>query len=278
MICRHYIANPLLGLVRRHAPQAQLWFDTVDLHYLREERLAALENSSSLAATAAQTRAQELGVIQACDLTFVVSPVEQDILARELPAKAVQVLSNIHEPLAVTPGFAEREGLLFVGGFQHPPNVDAVTWFVREVWPLVRAQAPDMRARIVGSKMPESLRQLAGDGIEILGFVPDIEPLLARSRVSIAPLRYGAGVKGKVNQAMSHGLPVVATSMAVEGMNLQDGTHVLVGDTPQAFARAVLQLDQDPQLWQHLVEGGKANVRQMFSREVARQTLARLLG
>lgn len=277
MICRHYIASPLVECVRRHAPQAQLWFDTVDLHYLREERLAALENSPQLAATAAQTKVQELGVIKACDLTFVVSPVEQGILAQELPGKPVEILSNIHEPLDQTPGYAEREGLLFVGGFQHPPNVDAVTWFVREVWPLVRAEAPDMHVRIVGSKMPESLRQLAGNGVEILGFVEDIDPLLASSRISIAPLRYGAGVKGKVNQAMSHGLPVVATPMAVEGMNLIDGTHVLVGDTPAAFAAAVLRLYRDPQLWQQLVDGGKANVRQVFSRDVARQTLARLL-
>ena len=277
MICRHYIASPLVECVRRHAPQAQLWFDTVDLHYLREERLAALENSPQLAATAAQTKVQELGVIKACDLTFVVSPVEQGILAQELPGKPVEILSNIHEPLDQTPGYAEREGLLFVGGFQHPPNVDAVTWFVREVWPLVRAEAPDMHVRIVGSKMPESLRQLAGNGVEILGFVEDIDPLLASSRISIAPLRYGAGVKGKVNQAMSHGLPVVATPMAVEGMNLIDGTHVLVGDTPAAFAAAVLRLYRDPQLWQQLVDGGKGNVRQVFSRDVAHKTLARLL-
>jgi GT2 family glycosyltransferase/glycosyltransferase involved in cell wall biosynthesis len=277
MICRHYIARPLVNLVRRHAPQARLWFDTVDLHYLREERLAALEHSPQIAATAAQTRVQELGVIRDSDITFVVSPVEQGILAREAPGSRIEILSNIHEPLEQTPGHAEREGLLFVGGFQHPPNVDAVHWFVREVWPLVRARLPELQVRIVGSKMPENLRELAGNGVEVLGFVQDIDPLLASSRISIAPLRYGAGVKGKVNQAMSHGLPVVATSMAVEGMDLIEGAHVLVGDTPEDFAQAVLRLYNDPGLWQRLVEGGKANVRQVFSREVVRQTLHRLL-
>jgi glycosyltransferase involved in cell wall biosynthesis len=277
MICRHYIASPLIAAVRQHAPQAQLWFDTVDLHYLREERLAALEQSSHLADVAAVTKQQELGVIAACDLTFVVSPVEQALLAQTLPDAQVAILSNIHEPLDHTPGFSEREGLLFVGGFQHPPNVDAVTWFVQEVWPLVHAQAPEIIVRVVGSKMPDTLRSLAGPGIEILGFVQDIDPLLAQSRISIAPLRYGAGVKGKVNQAMSHGLPVVATPAAVEGMDLTHGEHVLVADTPTVYAQEIIRLYNDPALWQHLVDGGKANVAKTFSRNVAREELKRQL-
>jgi GT2 family glycosyltransferase/glycosyltransferase involved in cell wall biosynthesis len=277
MICRHYIANPLIAAVRQHAPQAQLWFDTVDLHYLREERLAALEQSSHLADVAAATKQQELRVMAACDLTLVVSPVEQALLAQTLPDVKVAILSNIHEPLDQTPGYSEREGLLFVGGFQHPPNVDAVTWFVQEVWPLVHAQAPEVNLRVVGSKMPDSLRSLAGPGIEILGFVQDIDPLLAQSRISIAPLRYGAGVKGKVNQAMSHGLPVVATPAAVEGMDLTHGEHVLVADSPAVYAQEIIRLYNDPLLWQHLVDGGKANVAKTFSRDVAREELARQL-
>ena len=277
MICRHYIASPLIAAVRQHAPQAQLWFDTVDLHYLREERMATLEQSSRLANVAAVTKQQESGVIASCDLTFVVSPVEQAILAQTLPDAKIAILSNIHEPLDHTPGFSEREGLLFVGGFQHPPNVDAVTWFVQEVWPLVHAQAPEINVRIVGSKMPDNLRSLAGPGIEILGFVQDIDPLLAQSRISIAPLRYGAGVKGKVNQAMSHGLPVVATPAAVEGMDLTHGAHVLVADTPLAYAQEIIRLYNDPVLWQQLVEGGKTNIGKNFSRDVARQVLAKHL-
>lgn len=277
MISRHYIARPLIKVVRQHAPQAQLWFDTVDLHYLREERLAALEQSSRLADVAAVTKQQELDVIASCDLTFVVSPVEQTLLAHALPDAKVAILSNIHEPLANTANYNEREGLLFVGGFQHPPNVDAVTWFVQEVWPLLHAQAPEIQVRIVGSKMPDTLRSLASPGIEILGFVQDIDPLLAQSRISIAPLRYGAGVKGKVNQAMSHGLPVVATPAAVEGMDLIHGEQVLVADTPLAYAQEIVRLYNDPVLWQKLVEGGKINVAKTFSRDVAREVLARQL-
>lgn len=274
-LCRHYIAVQHIGTVRKHAPQAQIWFDTVDLHYLREERLADLQQSASLREVAAVTRRQELGVIDQSDLTFVVSHVEQTLLAKGNPERRVEILSNIHEPIPDTPTFHNRNGLLFVGGFQHPPNVDAVHWFVREIWPLL--EVPNVTLKIVGSKMPESLRALEQPGIEVLGFVADIEPLLLSSKISIAPLRYGAGVKGKVNQAMSFGLPVVATSAGVEGMHLVHGHNVLVADTPQAFAAEVGRLLSDELLWQKLATGGKLNVSKTFSRDVARATLQRVL-
>jgi glycosyltransferase involved in cell wall biosynthesis len=277
IFCRHYIATQYMDVVRQHAPQAKIWFDTVDLHYLREERLAALQQSPQLAEVAATTRKQELAVIQNSDLTFVVSPVEMDILKLAVPGSQVAILSNIHEPMVDTPSFKQRNGLLFVGGFQHPPNVDAVQWFIREVWPLLIAMLPEASLTIVGSKMPESLRELQQPGIDILGFVPDIDPLLLSCRISIAPLRYGAGVKGKVNQAMSFGLPVVATPAAVEGMNLSHGHNAMVAQTPQAFAEAIVQLHGDEALWNTLVAGGKANVQQTFSRDVARNTLRSLL-
>lgn len=277
MLCRHYIAAPLVTAVRQYAPQAQLWFDTVDLHYLREQRLAELEQSQTMMRTAEQTREQEQGVMRASDLTLVVSPVEQAELAKALPETRVRIVSNIHDVQAQRVGFAARQGLLFVGGFQHPPNIDAVQWFVTEVWPQIRLKAPDMVVRIVGSKMPDTLRRLAGDGVEMLGFVEDIEPLLQSSRLSIAPLRYGAGVKGKVNQAMAHGLPVVATPMAVEGMGLTPGENVLVAASANDFADAVLRLYSDEALWNRLAVQGLKNVEDIFSSHVARQTLQGLL-
>jgi GT2 family glycosyltransferase/glycosyltransferase involved in cell wall biosynthesis len=277
IFCRHYIANQYVGQVRQYAPQARIWFDTVDLHYLREERLAELQQSAKLAEIAADTKRQELGVMEQSDLTFVVSPVELGILAQAVPSARVEILSLIHEPVADTPDFKKRNGLLFVGGFQHPPNVDAVNWFIKEVWPLLIVELPDISLRVVGSKMPDSMRELAQPGIEILGFVQDIDPLLHSSKVSIAPLRYGAGVKGKVNQALSYGLPVVATSTGIEGMYLDHEKNVLVGDTPAAFAQAIVRLHRDEILWNTLSEGGKANIRQTFSRDVASKTLHRLL-
>jgi glycosyltransferase involved in cell wall biosynthesis len=250
----------------------------VDLHYLREERMAELEGSRKIGEMAAATKRQEFQVIQDSDVTLVVSPVEKNLLEQELPHVKVEILSNIHEPVEDTHGFEQRQHLLFVGGFQHLPNVDAVQWFVNEVWPIVQAGAPELKVRIVGSQMPALLQKLDVPGVEMLGFVQDLDPLLSHSRISIAPLRYGAGVKGKINQAMAHGMPVVATSMAVEGMDLLHEEHVLVGDSPQDFAREILRLYSDEALWNTLVKNGKANIHRTFSRDVAKKTLHQLLG
>jgi len=278
MLCRHYIAVGYIDMVRTWAPRARIVFDTVDLHYLREQRLAELEQSAQLAAAAAATREQELGIIAKADITLVVSPVEQELLAVEAPGADVRVLSNIHEPRPDPQPWAERAGLIFVGGFRHPPNVDAINWFVAEVWPAVRARLPQVELSVVGSNMPAAIRDLDVEGVRVLGYVRDIDPLLDAARISIAPLRYGAGVKGKVNQAMAFGLPVVATPMAAEGMGLRDGEELLIADSAQDFADAIVRLYGDEALWQRLAEGGRDNVRRRFSRAHAREALAAMLG
>jgi O-antigen biosynthesis protein len=278
IFCRFYIAAPYVSDVRKWAPQARIVFDTVDLHYLREQRLAELDNSSALLATSVKTREKELGVVKACDITLVVSPFERDILLEELPAADVRVLSNIHEVQPSGPDFAQRDGLLFIGGFRHLPNVDAIEWFVTEVWPLVRARLPALTLTVVGSLMPDRIKAINGPGINNLGYVAKVESLIARARISVAPLRYGAGVKGKVNQAMAHGLPVVATSVAAEGMGLRPGIDLLVADEPIAFANAIVRLHGDEVLWQSLAENGRANVEHHFSRANASEVLVRLVG
>lgn len=277
MFCRHYIASQYVADVRKWAPHANIVFDTVDLHYLREQRKAELEQSDSLLATAAQTRQQELGVIKQVDVTLVVSPIEQALLADDAPGAAVKILSNIHEPRQSETAYAAREGLLFIGGFRHPPNVDAVEWFVGKVWPLVKQQLPSVTLTIVGSHMPDAIKNLAGNGIHTPGFVEDVHPLIDGARISLAPLRYGAGVKGKINQAMACGLPVVATSVAAEGMSLIANEELLVADEPQDFADAVVRLYQDPALWAQISANGYENVRKHFSRATAKAALAGLL-
>ncbi|KAB2897115.1 MAG: glycosyltransferase, partial [Dokdonella sp.] len=277
LLSRHYVAAPLVGLVRLYAPQARLVFDTVDLHYLREQRAAELSGDAALARTAAATRAQELKVIGAADVTLVVSPIERELLARDAPGARVEILSNVHEVHGCKRDFAARSDLVFVGGFQHPPNVDAVEWCVREVLPAVRAQLPQVKLHVIGSRVPASIRALADDGVIVHGYVEDIMPFMDGCRVSVAPLRYGAGVKGKVNMAMSCGLPVVATPIAVEGMHVTAGEEVLVAAEAPAFAAAIVELYRDEALWQRLSRQGLANVERHFSFAAARAALQRLL-
>jgi GT2 family glycosyltransferase/glycosyltransferase involved in cell wall biosynthesis len=277
VLSRHYVASTFLPLVREHARRARVVFDTVDLHYLREQREAELQGSAALAARARSTRDAELRLVRDCDVTVVVSPVERELLAREAPGARVEVLSNVHEVAGLRAPFAARADLWFVGGFQHPPNVDAVHWFLEAVWPRVEASLPQARFHIVGSRMPDALRALAGPRVEVHGFVENLDRFLDGCRLSVAPLRYGAGVKGKVNSAMAHGQPVVATSIAVEGMHVVAGDDVLVADDPATFAAAIVRAYTDEALWSTLSTNGLANVARHFSFDAAREALARIL-
>ena len=277
LVCRHYVAREFLPLLRRHAPQARILFDTIDLHYLRERRAAELSGDASALRAALRTRQLELELIASADTTLVVSAVERDLLREDAPDADVRILSNLHQVAGRGPGFEQRRSLLFVGGFRHPPNVDAVRWFVRKVLPLIREAQPELRFHCIGGDVPADIRALGlSAGVEIHGHVSDLQPWLDGCRVSVAPLRYGAGVKGKVNQAMAHGLPVVATSPAVEGMHLRDGFDVLVADDAQAFATAVLRLHADAALWEQVATHALDNVARHFSLNAARQTVREL--
>ncbi|ANB19017.1 Glycosyltransferase [Dokdonella koreensis DS-123] len=277
VLSRHYVASSYVGLARLHAPRARLIFDTVDLHYLREQRAADLEQRDDLARHAAATRTQELRLMRECDVTLVVSPAERALLAVDAPGVRVEILSNVHEVFGCRRPWGERRDLVFVGGFEHPPNADAVLWFVGEVLPRIRARLPDVRLHVVGSKVTPAVEALAGEAVVVHGYVPDLEPMMDGCRVSVAPLRYGAGVKGKVNMAMSYGLPVVATPIAVEGMHVKAGDEVLVAADADAFADEVVRLYGDEALWTRLSENGLLNVREHFSFEAARRAVQRVL-
>jgi GT2 family glycosyltransferase/glycosyltransferase involved in cell wall biosynthesis len=277
MLSRHYVAAKHIDAVRAFAPDALIVFDTVDLHFLRAERLAELDGSVAAKASARAKRDEELALIRKADVTLVVSPVEEALLAKLLPAASVLLLSNIHETMPEGKPCAERRGLVFIGSFQHPPNVDGVLWYARDVLPRLRQLLPGVPTYVIGSNPPASIRSLAADDFVVTDYVKDVTPYFAGCRVSVSPLRYGAGVKGKVNLAMSYGLPVVATSPSIEGMHLDPGNDVLVADDADAFAQAVAQAYADEALWQRLSEGGRENVRTHFSRDVARSALTRLI-
>ena len=278
LVSRYYIARSYVPLIRQYAKQALFVFDTVDLHYLREERLAELDSDPSLLATAEKTRRDELAVIRDADVTLVVSSAEKEVLASDARGSCVEILSNVHPVVGCQSDFADRRDIMFVGGFQHPPNTDAVLWFIGEIFPMVRETIPDLNLYVIGSRVPESIQRLGEHkGVIVTGFVPDISGYLNGCRLSVAPLRYGAGVKGKMNTSMSYGLPVVATTAACEGMFLENGRDVLIADDARAFADAVIRLHQDKELWQRLSVGGMHNVQEHFSFKAAREALEQAL-
>jgi GT2 family glycosyltransferase/glycosyltransferase involved in cell wall biosynthesis len=278
IVSRHYTLAPLLPLLRSRLPNSRILFDTVDLHYLRRLREAELSGDAAQLRAAQQVQREELHLIAHCDVTWVVSTAEHEQLRALLPDARVDILPTIHQTEEYVADFESRRDLMFVGSYRHPPNVDAALWLAGEIFPRIRAARPEVRLHLVGDYAPTEVSSLAQrDGIVVHGHVPDLDALIDRTRINLAPLRFGAGVKGKISHSLARGLPVVATSCAVEGMHLQGGEEVLVSDDAGGFADIVLRLYDDQALWQILSQRGQEHIRRHFSRDVARAAVRELL-
>ena len=276
VLSRCDFAHKHIADVRRHAPRSRIIFDTVDLHSLRAHREAQITTDPEALEKARQKEELEYGVIRQADETWVTSSVEQKLLQDKWPEKSIQLVSNIVDiPGSSTP-FELRQDFLFIGGFQHTPNTDAVLFFLKKIYPIVKERLREAKFYIIGDKAPPEVVALAGENIVIAGLQRDVSPFFESVRLSIAPLRFGAGVKGKINQSMAWGVPVVATSVAVEGMELTFGEDILVADEPDEFARALVTLYESPELWNRLSQNGIEKTRSLYSAEVARERLERL--
>jgi O-antigen biosynthesis protein len=276
ILSRPYVAPRYLHLVREYAPGARVAYDTVDLHFLREERRMAFDERADTR-IADGFRGLELALARAADVTLVVTEEERELLERLEPGLAVAVVPNANEIARDVPGPEERAGLLFVGGFEHAPNVDAALHLAHAVMPRIWRDLPDATLTIVGGKAPPEVQALASPGIDVAGWVPDIGPLLRESHVMVAPLRYGAGMKGKVTQSLAAGLPVVTSRVGAEGLDAEDGRELLLADDTKQFADRVVQLHCDDELWCTLSANGQALVERLCSPSVQLRALERLL-
>ncbi len=279
LLFRAPAAAEYLRVLKPFFPEARVILQTIDLHFLRERRLAVhnATGPASLAAAEA-TRLVELDAIRQADCTIVVSEFERSVLATEAPDAWVEVIPLVIDAQGRQADFAETRDIGFIGSFKHEPNRDAVCFFVARIWPLLRPRLPPgTQFRIMGSDVVPEVLSLRGNGVVIDGFVPDLATSLARCRVSVAPLRTGAGIKGKVASSLSYGIPCVATGVAVEGMGLGPEEGVLVADDPAAYAEAVLRLYTDPAAWHRLSEAGLAFVERRLSSQTVRGQIEALL-
>ena len=278
IISRFDVAARHMASVRQLAPQAKVVFDTVDLHYLRKEREAQVTKDHVLLLAAADRKRKETRLAYRADLTLVVSGIEKEFLEKECPGIDVRVLPTIfpHEQAPI-PGFEGRRDIVFIGGFEHAPNHDAVLFFAREIFPRVHQRIPEAMFLVIGPDPTPEILQLASPSIQILGYVPDVKPIFGQARISVAPIRFGAGVKGKVNQSMALGVPTVITSIAAEGMYLTHEHDTMIADDPATFANAVVRLYRSRELWERLSVNGKANVRKHFSVEASSHRIDELL-
>lgn len=278
ILSRCDFAQKHIDNVRRFAPQSRVIFDTVDLHFLRTGREAQLTDHPATKAVALEKEQMEYELIDKADETWVVSTVEQTLLKQQRPTKSIQVVSNIVDIPGSAMPFSQRKDFLFIGSFQHPPNTDGVLFFAREILPLVRQELGPIKFYIIGDKAPPEVVALADGAVIVTGLQKDVSPYFDSVKLSVAPLRYGAGVKGKINQSMGFGVPVVATSVAVEGMSLQDAEDVMIADEPALFAKKLVALYQSEELWERISRNGIAKTERLFSVGAARAQLSKLLG
>jgi GT2 family glycosyltransferase/glycosyltransferase involved in cell wall biosynthesis len=273
VLSRCDFARKHIADTRLYAPRSRIVFDTVDLHFLRTDREARITSNPETREKARQQEELEYDLIDQADETWVVSSVEQKLLREARPDKSIEIVSTIADvPGSKTP-FALRRDWLFIGGFQHRPNIDAVLFFAKDIYPLVSEHLRDAKFYIIGDKAPPEVAALATERIVVAGLQRDVHPFFDSVKLSVAPLRFGAGVKGKINQSMAFGVPVVATSLAIEAMDLQDREDVLVADEPKEFARALIELYESEDLWNRLSENGIRKTRALYSTDTARKKL-----
>jgi glycosyltransferase involved in cell wall biosynthesis len=232
-------------LARQYSPRALLVYGVADLHHVRLARQGSVENRPEITRRAERLQVEEMVTARLADVVITHSNAEAALLRACVPGVRVAVVPWSVPLRTSTRGFAERKDVVFVGYFRHEPNVDAVQWLAQKIVPLVRQQDPTIGFRIVGNDMPDSLRRLAQPGLDLIGSVETLDALLDETRLTVAPLRYGAGLKAKVLESLAAGVPCVGTSIAFEGMTLPPALTGCVADTPAAFATALVRLYRD---------------------------------
>jgi len=276
VLSRRDIAGKHIAHVRQYAPQSRIIFDTVDLHFLRDGREAEFTQDASAQVIARDKQQQEYEIVDQADETWVVSSVEQELLRSAHKRKSIEIVSNIVDvPGSRTP-FSLRRDFLFIGNFQHRPNIDAVLFFTHEIYPVVKQRLPNAKFYVIGDFMPPNIVSLASENVIITGWQSDVRPHFENIKLSVAPLRWGAGVKGKINQSMSFGVPVVGTSIAVEGMNLINREDVMVADEPDQFAKAMIELYESEELWNRLSQNAVVKTQDLYSVDAAQKQLRKL--
>ncbi len=264
--------------LRAAYPKARIVFHDIDLHHLRLQRRAELLGDRTLRMEAEIVKDNELELFAKCDCSVVVTQAEKEVIEKELPLNNIVVYPYTLEVERSERPFEQRRHLCFIGGFAHDPNVDAVRYFVSQVWPLAKSKLPsDAKFFVIGPGAPENICSLASNDVVIAGYVPDLKEIIDECRVSVAPLRYGAGIKGKLVRTLACGLPSVASTLAIEGMGLQHERQVLVADDPRAFVEAIIRLFSERDTWLSIQSGGYTFVEENYSWKVGLETLKRIL-
>lgn len=260
-------ADAYLGLVRRHCPAARLLYGVCDLHHLRLERQAGISGDPDLLRDSRRMKKIEFAAGRRADAVITHSTFETDLLRQAVPQTPVHTIPWSLVPAPPRADFGRRRSIAFVGGFDHAPNADAVSWIGREILPALRAVRPDLECLVVGSNPPDSLRRAPPPGMRILGPVDDLRAVLQEVRLTVAPLRFGAGLKGKVLDSLAAGLPCVLTTVAAEGIPLPPLLRRLVADEVARIVARILRLHDDEAANRMVSAAGLDLIREHYSED-----------
>lgn len=279
VICRPDVGSWALPMVWRTLPDAKVIYDMVDAHGARERRRAELDDDEDALVRARMFDRLEAMLGRGADAVLCVTENDRAHIEDLVGAPIVSSLfGNIHALPEPPAPFDERDGLVFVGGYEHPPNVDAAHFLVEEVLPRVRSRLGPVPLTLAGSKPPQEVLDLAGDGVVVPGWIEDLGPLYQSARVVVAPLRYGAGMKGKIGESLSRGVPTVTTPDGVDGLGVEAGRDVLIGDDAEEIADLVASIYTDRPRWEAMSGSGRAAIEDRFGLEASRKRLVSLLG
>jgi glycosyltransferase involved in cell wall biosynthesis len=266
-ITRYDVAERHIDHVRQHS-KAKVLFNNADLHFLRELRSHLSKGHTELSGPLA-TRDRELALMRKVDAILAYNEMEHAVIASHnlrgdnifkcpwvLPAHGHQ-----------TP-FEQREGIAFLGGYRHHPNIEAVEFFLEKVIPLLRSRGKGIKFHIYGSNPPKEFELLDG-GVDVVveGYVESLDDVFEKCRVFVAPLLSGAGIKGKVLESMSYGVPSVLSPVAAEATGLSNGISALIAETPEEWVDAIITLYEDKQKWQAMSENALVLARSNYSFE-----------
>jgi glycosyltransferase involved in cell wall biosynthesis len=278
LVCRADILEYSLPIIENHCPGMPVVFHTADLHFLRLEREANLTKDWAIEKKAEEYRRLEPWLMEQTDLTLVHGSYEKELLvSMGVDSKKIVVVPLILEVPSATPSFDEREGIVFVGGFNHTPNVDAVKYMCNEIMPLLLERGPEIVLSVVGSNITQEILDLEAENVRVLGYVDSVDEVFGSSKISIAPLRFGAGLKRKVAKSLACGTPVVSSAIGVEGMILDPEKEYALANTTEEFVDKIISLYGSSSIWREFSIRGKEQANRLWGFDEATSNLASIL-
>lgn len=274
--------------VANQCPNALRILDTEDLHCLRKGRHQAIKDGKPFDKTYLfnEIAKREIASIYRSDLSLIISEVEMEILKSDFKVD-VSLLMYVpfllegisEETIKKIPSFNKREHFITIGNFLHEPNFNAVLYLKETIWPLIKKQLPKTELHIYGAYASQKVNQLHNekDGFLIKGFAENVNTVMQQSKLCLAPLRFGAGLKGKLMDAMQNGTPCVMTSLASEGMFGNLDVNGFVEDHPLEFAKKAVQLYQHETLWNEKQQNGFETINKRFNKKEFQQKLALII-